>query len=173
MDTPDFTTDDLFASWADLAQSWENGDSYVERRPNSTDPNQTHKRCKRCKRLLPLSAFDELDNRVGGLSSRCAECVKDRNRINNQTRRARERNAGGDGITEVDLVALTISQTDKRGRVRCWICGKPMKKGDRSLDHWIPLKRGGAHDPRNCHLVHNRCNHKKQAKHPFDLGRCI
>lgn len=87
-------------------------------------------------------------------------------------RRARLAGAGG-SYTAADIDAIRIAQTDKRGRVRCWICGKPMPANDQTIDHFIPLARGGSNDASNLHLVHSKCNSSKNAKHPFELGRLL
>lgn len=53
-----------------------------------------------------------------------------------------------------------------------WICQLCMKPVDRSakvpdakaptLDHIIPLAKGGTHEPRNVQLAHFECNWKKR-----------
>jgi 5-methylcytosine-specific restriction endonuclease McrA len=47
----------------------------------------------------------------------------------------------------------------------CWLCGDLMvfekvgALGDRaSIDHVVPLSRGGLHELGNCRLAHHRCN---------------
>jgi 5-methylcytosine-specific restriction endonuclease McrA len=41
----------------------------------------------------------------------------------------------------------------------CWLCGKP---GATTVDHVIPLNRGGAPlDPRNLRPAHRWCNSRK------------
>ena len=39
----------------------------------------------------------------------------------------------------------------------CWICGRVMLNGDRTLDHIIPISKGGGNGP-NLKLAHARCN---------------
>lgn len=44
----------------------------------------------------------------------------------------------------------------------CWICGKP---GSDSIDHVIPLNRGGTNDPANLRPAHlHPCNRAKSDK---------
>jgi hypothetical protein len=86
-------------------------------------------------------------------------------------RRARLLGNGG-ACTSDDLAAIRAAQTDKRGRLICWDCGKPIK-GTPDLDHWISLSEGGTSDPGNLHYMHATCNRSKGAKHPHDMGRLI
>ena len=51
----------------------------------------------------------------------------------------------------------------------CFYCGKPMKD-DRTLDHYIPLSRGGGDEFENTRAAHERCNHDKGNKLPEELG---
>lgn len=66
----------------------------------------------------------------------------------------------------------------------CWICGQPMGD-DRTLDHVIPLSKGGDNTLDNLRMAHMRCNQRKSSKiqtepgvppsrrHPEDLtGEC-
>lgn len=39
-------------------------------------------------------------------------------------------------------------------------CGEPLD-GDITIDHWIPLSRGGTWDLKNLKLMHQRCNRIK------------
>jgi hypothetical protein len=53
----------------------------------------------------------------------------------------------------------------KAKRVRlgqpCWICHKPVKQSTASLDHVVPLARGGLDQPNNWRLSHRACNHAR------------
>jgi 5-methylcytosine-specific restriction endonuclease McrA len=40
----------------------------------------------------------------------------------------------------------------------CWICGRDIPTGERSIDHVIPLTRGGTHALGNLRFAHQRCN---------------
>lgn len=92
-------------------------------------------------------------------------------RANKHRRRARETGNGG-VCTAADLAAIRAAQTDKRGRLICWKCGKPIK-GTPHLDHWIPIKQGGPSAPGNLHFMHERCNKSKGSKLPSEIGRLI
>lgn len=78
----------------------------------------------------------------------------------NGNRRARQFNAEGDGFTASDRALQLRSQ-----KGICWWCAKPMGK-DATIDHVIPLVRGGKHDPRNIVLCHSKCNCSKNDRLP-------
>lgn len=43
----------------------------------------------------------------------------------------------------------------------CGICGKPVTRATWSLDHVVPLSKGGAHTYANVVLAHRSCNSKR------------
>jgi 5-methylcytosine-specific restriction endonuclease McrA len=71
-------------------------------------------------------------------------------------RRARLLNAF---VEAVDPAAIRT-----RDRGLCGICGDVVAVADQSLDHVIPLARGGTHEARNIQLAHRSCNSRKGAK---------
>lgn len=89
----------------------------------------------------------------------------------NHRRRVRETGNGG-MFTASDLAAIRAAQTDKKGRLICWRCGKPIT-GNPHLDHWIPVAKGGSNSSGNLHYMHKACNLSKHAKHPYELGRLL
>lgn len=65
---------------------------------------------------------------------------------------------------------LPWGTTQKLGaaqRWKCAICRVCVKKAYH-LDHIMPLKLGGAHEPANLQLLCPACNVRKNAKHPVD-----
>ena len=55
-------------------------------------------------------------------------------------------------------------RTMKFETVYCCICGKPiLKANDITVEHVLPLSRGGANDETNWGASHAKCNHKKGA----------
>lgn len=81
------------------------------------------------------------------------------------------RRAAG-SVTADELWAIRAAQTDKRGQLICWKCGKPITDTPH-LDHWYPVIRGGTSDAGNLHYMHAKCNLSKGAKHPTEIGRLI
>lgn len=62
-------------------------------------------------------------------------------------------------VAPVDPV--TIRDRDKG---LCGICGHAVASDEQSLDHIVPLARGGTHEPANVQLAHRSCNSRKGAK---------
>lgn len=56
-------------------------------------------------------------------------------------------------VEDVALASLVA-----RDHGRCGICGKPVAPKDRSVDHILPLSRGGQHSYANTRLAHRLCN---------------
>lgn len=77
------------------------------------------------------------------------EVVRDQSR----RRLARKRALPSEPINEVEIF-------DRDGWV-CQLCGKPVEKGEESLDHIIPISLGGPHLKSNVQLAHRRCNSRK------------
>lgn len=70
------------------------------------------------------------------------------------------------GATEVDR-SITISKLIERDKGICGICNlavmaNPKKHNDKpSIDHIVPIKRGGQHTWENVRLVHCGCNNSR------------
>jgi 5-methylcytosine-specific restriction endonuclease McrA len=60
---------------------------------------------------------------------------------------------------EVDYAMIVA----RRGMI-CGICGAPVEVADFSIDHIIPLSRGGHHVASNLQVAHLRCNKAKGSK---------
>ena len=52
----------------------------------------------------------------------------------------------------------------ERDKGICQICFKHCRKKDMSIDHVVPLSKGGNHTKQNCVLAHRSCNSRKGAK---------
>ena len=97
----------------------------------------------------------------------------DHMRVLRDRRRARERASAG-SHTAGDIRLQVRSQTDKRGKLRCWWCSKIIKNNDYHVDHRIPLARGGSNAPENLCISCPECNLSKQAKLPGEWnGRLL
>ncbi len=57
----------------------------------------------------------------------------------------------------------------------CDLCGHKIKKKNLTVDHIIPLSRGGSHDIKNLRLVHSKCNEIKgnDLDHEFSFYKKI
>jgi hypothetical protein len=83
-------------------------------------------------------------------------------KIGMRIRQARIRASGT--FTRHDVELLKRNQTDKKGRICCWWCKKPIDKWH--IDHVIPIARGGTNTPGNLCLSCPSCNQSKSARTP-------
>ena len=81
----------------------------------------------------------------------------------NDKRRAKL--ASVDFDSSINLVDLRI-----RDRNTCGICSESVHEELCSVDHIIPISRGGPHTWDNVQLAHIKCNIHKAAKLPEELG---
>lgn len=54
--------------------------------------------------------------------------------------------------------AAKRNQILKRDGPNCWLCGTPVPEGDMTIDHAIPVSKGGSNCVDNLRLAHKRCN---------------
>jgi 5-methylcytosine-specific restriction endonuclease McrA len=78
-------------------------------------------------------------------------------------RRARKRGAE---VKKTDRNAIASIYREARSaqHVTCYLCGKHPEKGERHVDHVIPLSRGGRHEAGNLAIACKRCNLTKADK---------
>ena len=107
--------------------------------------------CKYCKVWKSTRA----KNKINGLS--CSDCQKLRTKIRD-TRKNHNRRAGGKLI-------MTVESLVKRDGIKCNICTKPVNMSKSGLDplgptidHLLPVSKGGTNDSNNLALAHRRCN---------------
>lgn len=96
------------------------------------------------------------------------ERVKEKQRDSSRRRRAQKTGATSESFSSEEIFILN--------NWVCGICGKPVNPKlkwphpkSASLDHIIPLARGGSHTRNNVQLAHLRCNLVKQDKLPEEL----
>lgn len=85
---------------------------------------------------------------------------KERWKVYEATRRAREIGATG-SFTSGDLAAIIIQQQS-----RCLYCGCDVSGGRHTVDHYIPLARGGSNWPKNIVAACRPCNTGKHTTLP-------
>lgn len=57
---------------------------------------------------------------------------------------------------------------------RCAICGKKIRSlDDLTVDHIVPLAKGGKHQIENCQLAHKKCNERKNDSMPDAYERML
>lgn len=59
--------------------------------------------------------------------------------------------------------SLNLEQIAQRDSHRCHICQNFVKASERSLDHLIPVSKGGEHIQSNVALAHRSCNSRRGA----------
>lgn len=103
-----------------------------------------------------------LYNRESRADGRQANPRWDDRRRDNYHRRRAARNSSASGA------AVLLTSIAERDKWRCGICRKRVSQQaawpspmSASLDHVIPLSKGGAHDPSNVQLAHLACNSSK------------
>jgi 5-methylcytosine-specific restriction endonuclease McrA len=108
----------------------------------------------------------------GAVSEKVAHCGTDKCRKRHRAaymrpianrRRAAKQRPGADAIDPIEIFI--------RDGWICWLCkipvdplAAPRSPGSASLDHIIPLSKGGAHTRSNVKCAHLRCNMAKGAK---------
>lgn len=116
--------------------------------------------------------------RIGSKGSRetCSRCIRNRNKQNsggNHRKRARRHG--------VSYEAFSHNSIFERDNYKCQLCGVECKKKEGfpghyhdemvTLDHIIPLARGGDHKPGNCWTLCAGCNSEKGDQGP--VSYCI
>jgi len=87
-------------------------------------------------------------------------------RMFKQLRRERERRVEQCDSISANALAQIIESLPK---MRCSICRRNMRQGDRTIDHIIPLSKGGTGHIGNLQVVHRACNSRKKSKFPHEL----
>lgn len=73
------------------------------------------------------------------------------------TQRRRAEALGAPVVEEVDRVAII-----QRDKSTCYLCGKLLGRREITLDHVIPLSRGGSHTAENLRVCCHTCNVRKK-----------
>ena len=154
-----------------------NGTPYLNK-PENFD-KEKYKYCPKCKTVKELILFPKDLKRSDGKKGICKNCLvkivhewqkrnpekkklydskyKKNNKVKvnetNAKRRAIRKNAKTYFISKKDIRKLKYSS--------CFFCGA---KKELSLDHIIPLNRGGTHGIGNIHILCISCNASKQDK---------
>jgi 5-methylcytosine-specific restriction endonuclease McrA len=134
-----------------------------------------HIDCSECGRLFIARRPRQLtcgeDCRRRRVSRMTSESIKQRYQSDPQFRdlvisKSQNRRARLLGLERITQPRHVIAWLMWRCCGSCGICGKPVtaKSGPMrpSVDHTIPLSRGGKHEPGNLQLAHYRCNLQKR-----------
>jgi 5-methylcytosine-specific restriction endonuclease McrA len=69
------------------------------------------------------------------------------------------------------VASVDFDEIYKRDKGLCRICGNPVDRMKATLDHIVPLARGGTHEPINVQIAHGKCNSSKGTKLMHQLTR--
>lgn len=87
---------------------------------------------------------------------------RDQHHANLMARKTRKKNAFVERVRR-DVLA-------KRDDWKCGICGDEVTRADWTVDHVIPLAKGGEHSYANTQIAHRICNIRKGTKMPEELS---
>ena len=138
---------------------------------DKTTPVLPYRRCPQCSisfmptRRAQVNCSNKCAQRAYKKASRKPEPWDERRKANYQKRRARKLQLPADSIRPLDVF--------ERDAWICGLCGDPVPEGvawpdplSASLDHVVPLSRGGHHVLENVQLAHLSCNVQKGARTP-------
>lgn len=123
--------------------------------------------CRTCGNYKSPDQYYSLASGPDGLHPDCKDCCKVSRALENVRKRdkrskisVRQRvRAQGLGIKfDADI---TLAKIFKRDRGHCHLCTKWVQPRHASMDHDIPLSKGGTHTWGNVRLTHIKCNLRK------------
>jgi 5-methylcytosine-specific restriction endonuclease McrA len=137
------------------------------------------KECLICHQILPLTSFSPSTRGRLGRSAYCKECTyrhygkflpkrhrdkyrstpkhKALHRLTQFRRRSRMEIQSDGTVTETLLNELYATE-------RCYYCRSKVDPNNRTIDHRIPLSRGGSHSVKNLVMACHQCNSSKSDK---------
>lgn len=72
------------------------------------------------------------------------------------------------GIRGVPYEKIIREEVYLKDGMICGICGNPLERSDFTVDHIIPISKGGGHVNANVHSAHRMCNIRRGTK-PLDI----
>lgn len=153
-------------------------------------------RCGTCKEHKPTTDFAACKTFKRGYSYTCKACTKLRRELTGYHKKYHEKNKEAINAyhrehyaknTEAHfnrLMKRRIKMMDNgpvedilltdlccRDKWICGICNRPVKRSEASIDHKLPVSRGGTHTWNNVQLAHDVCNKRKWAKTPEEFAK--
>lgn len=62
------------------------------------------------------------------------------------------------------IIPFTKAEIIKRDGLNCYLCGKLLTEKQVTIDHLVPLSKGGFHCPSNARIACLKCNQEKGVK---------
>lgn len=130
-----------------------------------------NKTCSNCKLPKPLKMYVIKRNNDWAYVERCKPCravakpfqrfwkklTPEMRERNSMARRARLLNCSV-------VIPFTKSEIVRRDGLNCYLCGGLQTVKSATIDHVIPLSKGGFHCPNNAKIACLKCNQKKNDK---------
>jgi 5-methylcytosine-specific restriction endonuclease McrA len=129
------------------------------------DPKRGVKRCSSCGDEKPLDNFYRSSARKSGRIATCKPCTRFQLHkhkkvcTENKRRRSKRIERRDDGTITARLLRRLFTAAKS-----CVYCGRGMKWKDKTLDHIIPIAKGGPHSAANIVVCCRSCNSSKGAK---------
>jgi 5-methylcytosine-specific restriction endonuclease McrA len=124
------------------------------------------RRCTKCGQCYPETPEHFGQVKPGQVRARCRNCEREKNRQDGLTRDRTQRDTkrrkleGGFRVSDAEKRLML-----KRQLGMCFLCaGNLTSIESSSVDHMMPLSKGGSNDFSNLHLVHKLCNTDKKEK---------
>ena len=125
------------------------------------------KQCIGCSEYKPLDNFYKAANTDDGLNRYCKKCCKVNRALESVRRRDRKSKISFRQRHRAKLLGLacdstiTLAKVFRQSHGTCSLCGEWVKPRHASIDHIVPVSKGGTHTWNNVQLVHLVCNLRK------------
>lgn len=115
--------------------------------------------CYTCEEFKPLFDFPMNNGKPQGYCKSCAIHLKKSQGKDPRESRQKAIQENSDSTLNAKSLIKLFSSFDS-----CPVCGNYMKRNDKTLDHIVPLSKGGMHSIHNSIIVCRSCNSSKGAK---------
>lgn len=141
------------------AKAWyyANKDKAIEYRTRNYDPEKTkaYNEAYREKNGEKLRAYNKSTER----RRRAAEWIKNNPQVNRDRAHRRRAKINNNPHEKINHIEIYI-----RDYGICGLCNQPVSEESFTIDHIVPISKGGAHIYSNVHIAHRSCNASKGAK---------
>lgn len=71
------------------------------------------------------------------------------------------------------IIPFSKREIIRRDGLNCYLCGELLTEKNATIDHFIPLSKGGFHCPSNARIACLKCNQRKNNKLYGNWNLCI